>query len=94
MLTTCITRLKEFVKITAFTFTALRVIYQEHMEKVKPITKPNNIIQPSLEQLKFLQQYAGLNSSHTLAYNPNARRAYEKSQHAEDFGRIKINLYL
>ena len=31
-----------------------------------------------------------LNSSHTLAYNPNARRAYEKYQHAEDFGRIKI----
>ena len=30
-----------------------------------------------------------LNSSHTLAYNPNARRAYEKSQHAEDFRRIK-----
>ena len=35
-----------------------------------------------------------LNSSHTVAYNPNARRAYEKSQHAEDFGRIKINLFL
>ena len=32
-----------------------------------------------------------LNSSHTV---PNARRAYEKSQHAEDFGRIKINLFL
>ena len=32
--------------------------------------------------------------SHTVAYNPNARRAYEKSQHAEDFGRIKINLFL
>ena len=31
-----------------------------------------------------------LNSSHTLAYNPNARRAYEKCQHAEDFGRIKL----
>ena len=31
-----------------------------------------------------------LNSSHTIAYNPNARRAYEKSQHAEDFGRIKL----
>ena len=28
-------------------------------------------------------------SSHTLAYNPYARRAYEKSQHAEDFGRKK-----
>ena len=38
--------------------------------------------------------FTDLNSSHTLAYNPNARRAYEKSQHAEDFGRIKINLYL
>ena len=35
-----------------------------------------------------------LKSSHTVAYNPNARRAYEKSQHAEDFGRIKINLFL
>ena len=35
-----------------------------------------------------------LNSSHTLVYNPNACLAYEKSQHAEDFGRIKINLYL
>ena len=35
-----------------------------------------------------------LNSSHTLAYNPHARLAYEKSQHAEDFGHIKINLYL
>ena len=34
-----------------------------------------------------------LKSSHTVAYNPNARRAYEKSQHAEDFGRIKINLF-
>ena len=31
-----------------------------------------------------------LNSSHTFAYNPNARRAYEKSQHAEDFGRKKL----
>ena len=31
-----------------------------------------------------------LNSSHTVAYNPNARRAYEKSQQTEDFGRIKI----
>ena len=31
-----------------------------------------------------------LNSSHTVAYHPNARRAYEKSQHAEDFGHIKI----
>ena len=30
------------------------------------------------------------NSSHTVAYNPNARRAYGKSQHAEDFGRIKL----
>ena len=28
--------------------------------------------------------------SHTVAYNPNARRAYEKSQHVEDFGRIKL----
>ena len=35
-----------------------------------------------------------LNSSHTVAYNQNARRAYKKSQHAEDFGRIKINLFL
>ena len=33
-------------------------------------------------------------SSHTLAYNPNARLAYGKSQHAEDFGHIKTNLYL
>ena len=31
-----------------------------------------------------------LNSSHTVASNPNARRAYENSQHAEDFGRIKL----
>ena len=35
-----------------------------------------------------------LNSSHTVAYNPNVRQAYEKSQHAEDFGRIKIKLFL
>ena len=35
-----------------------------------------------------------LNSSHTVAYNPNTRRVYEKSQHAEDVGRIKINLFL
>ena len=28
------------------------------------------------------------------SYNPNARRAYEKSQHADDFGRMKINLFL
>ena len=35
-----------------------------------------------------------LNSSHTVAYNQNARRAYEKSQHAEDFGRKNINLFL
>ena len=33
---------------------------------------------------------SALNSSHTVAYNPNARRAYEKSQHTEDFGRIKL----
>ena len=31
--------------------------------------------------------------SHSV-YNPNAHRAYEKSQHAEDFGRIKINIPL
>ena len=30
------------------------------------------------------------NSSHTLAYNQKAHRVYEKSQHAEDFGHIKI----
>ena len=35
-----------------------------------------------------------LNSSHTLAYNPNAHRAYEKSQHDEDFGHIKMNVFL
>ena len=35
-----------------------------------------------------------LNSSHTLAYKPNARRAYEKSQHAEDFGHITLNSFL
>ena len=44
--------------------------------------------------LVFQFRVAYLNSSHTVAYNPNARRAYEKSQHAEDFGRIKINLFL
>ena len=27
-----------------------------------------------------------------IAYNTNVRRAYGKSQHAEDFGRIKNNL--
>ena len=35
-----------------------------------------------------------LNSSHTLADNQNVCRAYEKSHHAEDFGHIKINLFL
>ena len=30
----------------------------------------------------------------TVAYNPNALRAYENSQHAADFGRIEINLFL
>ena len=33
-------------------------------------------------------------SSQTLAYNSNARRAYENSEHAEDFGRIIISLFL
>ena len=40
--------------------------------------------------LDFLQNTViCLNSSHILAYNPNAHRAYEKSQHAEDFGPYK-----
>ena len=38
-----------------------------------------------LLQHKFLSSKSCLlNSSHTLAYNPNARQAYEKCQHAED----------
>ena len=41
-------------------------------------------------EVNFVIVHGLLNSSHTLAYNPNARRAYEKCQHAEDFGRIKI----
>ena len=46
-------------------------------------------------QLQILTKKAQvLNSSHNVAYNPNARRAYEKSEHAEDFGRIKIDLFL
>ena len=32
--------------------------------------------------------------SHTVAYKANTHRAYEKSQHAEDFGCIKLNLLL
>ena len=40
------------------------------------------------------EQITHFNSSRIVAYNPNARRAYEKSQHAEDFGRIKFNLFL
>ena len=39
-------------------------------------------------QLEYHFPRIWLNSSHTVAYNPYARRAYEKSQHAEDFGRI------
>ena len=35
-------------------------------------------------------KFERFNSSHTVAYNPNARRAYGKSQHAEDFGRIEL----
>ena len=35
-----------------------------------------------------------LESKDTWAYTTNALRVYEKSQHAEDFGRLKINLLL
>ena len=43
-----------------------------------------------MRNLKIRSQLfkTSLNGSHTVAYNPNARRAYEKSQDAEDFGRI------
>ena len=39
-------------------------------------------------------QYEVLEGSHRLANDSNAHRAYEKSQYSEDFGRIKVNLYL
>ena len=39
---------------------------------------------------EFLQKCA-LKSSHTLAFYPNLCPVYEKSQHAEDLGHMKIN---
>ena len=84
-----------FLSINQF-FEQLKVFFsrtQYHVGRELLNLEPLNQVSYTL----LLCSYASLsvlNSSHTVAYNPNARRAYEKSQHAEDFGRIKINLFL
>ena len=62
------------------------MIKKKKKKKKKPFSVLFNIENESLKAFLALLCI----SSHTLAYNPNARLAYEYSQHALDFGRIKI----